>query len=59
MLRWCKLMGQCVSTNFNFQPNVEAKWAELTKVDTWRREKLVKESGFAKFQLDIAEFGSR
>ena len=28
-------------------PNVEAKWVELTKVDTWRRESYIKESGFA------------
>ena len=32
---------------FKHQPNVEAKWVELTKVDTWRREGYIKESGFA------------
>jgi hypothetical protein len=26
---------------------VEAKWVELTKVDTWRRDNYIKESGFA------------
>ena len=26
---------------------MEAKWVELTKVDTWRRESYIKESGFA------------
>jgi hypothetical protein len=25
---------------------VEAKWVELTKVDTWRRDAYIKESGF-------------
>jgi hypothetical protein len=29
------------------QPNVEAKWVEPTKLDTWRRESYIKESGFA------------
>jgi hypothetical protein len=26
---------------------VEAKWVELTNVDTWRRESYIKETGFA------------
>jgi hypothetical protein len=29
------------------QSNVEAKWVELTKVDSWRRDAYIKESGFA------------
>ena len=43
-----KAYGPCVyRKNFKQQPNVEAKWVELTKVDTWRRESYIKESGFA------------
>jgi hypothetical protein len=40
-------MGLYVSKEFKQQPNVEAKWVELTKIDTWRRESYIKESGFA------------
>jgi hypothetical protein len=32
---------------FKLQPNVDAKWAELTKIDTWRRDAYIKERGFA------------
>ena len=39
--------GPVCIERFKQQPNVEAKWAELTKVDTWRRENYIKESGFA------------
>jgi len=39
--------GPVCIERFKHQPNVEAKWAELTKVDTWRRENYIKESGFA------------
>ncbi|MGA7516661.1 MAG: hypothetical protein WBW28_06820 [Pseudolabrys sp.] len=39
--------GPVCIDRFKLQPNVEAKWAELTKVDTWRRENYIKESGFA------------
>jgi hypothetical protein len=39
--------GPVCIERFKLQPNVEAKWAELTKVDTWRRENYIKESGFA------------
>jgi hypothetical protein len=36
----------CVE-RFEHQANIEAKWAELTKVDSWRRDDYIKESGFA------------
>ena len=36
----------CVE-RFQHQANIEAKWAELTKIDTWRRDDFIKESGFA------------
>jgi len=39
--------GPVCIERFKHQPNVEAKWVELTKVDTWRRENYIKESGFA------------
>ena len=39
--------GPVCIERFKLQPNVEAKWAELTKVDTWRRDNYIKESGFA------------
>src|SRR4029453_6044353 len=39
--------GAVCIERFKHQPNVEAKWVELTKVDTWRRESYIKESGFA------------
>jgi hypothetical protein len=42
-----KAYGPVCIERFKQQPNVEAKWAELTKVDTWRRESYIKESGFA------------
>ena len=42
-----KAYGPVCIEKFKHQPNVEAKWAELTKVDTWRRESYIKESGFA------------
>ena len=36
----------CVE-RFEHQANVEVKWAELTKVDSWRRDDYIEESGFA------------
>jgi pimeloyl-ACP methyl ester carboxylesterase len=39
--------GPVCIERFKHQPNVEAKWAELTKVETWRRDTYIKESGFA------------
>jgi hypothetical protein len=42
-----KAYGPVCIERFKQQPNVEAKWAELTKVDTWRRENYIKDSGFA------------
>ena len=42
-----KAYGPVCIERFKQQPNVEAKWVELTKVDTWRRENYIKESGFA------------
>ncbi|MGC2013805.1 MAG: hypothetical protein WA693_22505 [Pseudolabrys sp.] len=42
-----KAYGSVCIERFKQQPNVEAKWAELTKVDTWRRESYIKDSGFA------------
>jgi hypothetical protein len=36
----------CVE-RFQHQANIEAKWAELTKIETWRRDDYIKESGFA------------
>jgi hypothetical protein len=39
--------GPVCIERFKHQPNVEAKWAELTKIDTWRRDAYIKESGFA------------
>jgi hypothetical protein len=39
--------GPVCIERFKLQPNVEAKWVELTKVDTWRRDAYIKESGFA------------
>ena len=39
--------GPVCIERFKHQPNVEAKWVELTKIDTWRRESYIKESGFA------------
>ena len=42
-----KAYGPVCIEEFKQQPNVEAKWVELTKVDTWRRESYIKESGFA------------
>jgi len=39
--------GPVCIERFKQQPNVEAKWVEPTKVDTWRRENYIKESGFA------------
>jgi len=39
--------GPVCIERFKHQPNVEAKWVELTKVDTWRRDDYIKESGFA------------
>jgi hypothetical protein len=42
-----KAYGPVCIERFKLQPNVDAKWAELTKVDTWRRDAYIKESGFA------------
>jgi|SRR5690242_19376899 len=39
--------GPVCIERFKEQPNVEAKWVELTKIDTWRRDSYIKESGFA------------
>ncbi len=39
--------GPVCIERFKHQPNVEAKWVELTKVDTWRRDSYIEESGFA------------
>ena len=36
----------CVE-RFQHQANIQAKWAELTKIDTWRRDDYIRESGFA------------
>jgi hypothetical protein len=33
--------GPVCIDRFKLQPNVEAKWVELTKVDTWRRDSLM------------------
>ena len=42
-----KAYGPVCIERFKQQPNVDAKWVELTKVDTWRRDSYIKESGFA------------
>jgi hypothetical protein len=39
--------GPVCIERFKLQPNVDAKWAELTKIDTWRRDAYIKERGFA------------
>ena len=39
--------GPVCIERFKNQTNVDAKWVELTKVDTWRRDTYIKESGFA------------
>ena len=39
--------GPVCIERFKHQANVEAKWVELTKIDTWRRDDYIKESGFA------------
>jgi hypothetical protein len=39
--------GPVCIERFKHQVNVEAKWVELTKLDTWRRDDYIKESGFA------------
>ena len=39
--------GPVCIERFKQQPNVEAKWIELTKVETWRRDSYIQESGFA------------
>lgn len=39
--------GPVCIERFKQQPNVEAKWAELTKVDSWRRDNYIEKSGFA------------
>jgi hypothetical protein len=46
--RWTRMrfMHLCVE-RFEHQANVEVKWAELTKADSWRRDDYIKESGFA------------
>jgi len=36
----------CVE-RFQQQVNVEGKWAEFTKVDSWRRDDYIKQTGFA------------
>ena len=39
--------GPVCIERFKHQANVDAKWVELTKIDTWRRDDYIKESGFA------------
>jgi len=39
--------GPVCIERFKQQPNVEAKWAELTKVDSWSRDRYIEKSGFA------------
>ena len=39
--------GPVCIERFKQQPNAEAKWVELTKIDAWRRDVYIKESGFA------------
>lgn len=39
--------GPVCIERFKQQANVEAKWAELKKVDSWRRDNYIKKSGFA------------
>jgi hypothetical protein len=39
--------GPVCIERFEHQANVEAKWVELTKVETWRRDGYIKDSGFA------------
>jgi hypothetical protein len=39
--------GPVCIERFKQQPNVEAKWVELTKVEIWRRDSYIQESGFA------------
>jgi hypothetical protein len=39
--------GPVCIERFKQQPNVEAKWVELTKLESWRRDNYIKESGFA------------
>jgi hypothetical protein len=36
----------CVE-RFEHQANIDVKWAELTKIDSWRRDDYIMESGFA------------
>ncbi|HSV23445.1 MAG TPA: hypothetical protein VLJ17_10500 [Xanthobacteraceae bacterium] len=36
----------CVE-RFEHQANIEVKWIELSKIDSWRRDDYIKESGFA------------
>ena len=36
----------CVD-RFQHQPGVQAKWAELKAIDTWRRDSFITDSGFA------------
>ena len=52
--------GPVCIERFKHQANVDAKWVEFTKVDAWRRDGYIRDSGFADAsRLDIAEFGSR
>jgi hypothetical protein len=39
--------GPVCIERFKQQPNVEAKWVELTKIDSWRRDDYIKRTGFA------------
>src|SRR4029450_6374548 len=39
--------GPVCIERFQLQPHVDSKVLELTKVDTWRRDNYIKESGFA------------
>jgi len=39
--------GPVCIERFKQQPNVEAKWVELTKIDSWRRDDYIKKTGFA------------
>jgi hypothetical protein len=39
--------GPVCIERFKHQPNAEAKWVELTKVDAWNRDDYIEKTGFA------------
>ena len=39
--------GPVCIERFKHQANVDAKWVEFTKVDAWRRDGYIRDSGFA------------